>query len=189
MDTKEVKAGEKYKLELLCIHNTGKVVMFETSTGDHIPFRESDLECVSPVSPKYDPNRPFRKGDKVNMKPEVNGRPVYIGEDAWEPLAPNEIWTVEEDELETGWVRIKTDCVHATVWHAMLELVTPVEARVSFRVGDFPVDGEWSVWKDSFGKTEIISSYKIATHPHAKEAAEAERDRLNKEHREEQSKR
>ncbi len=48
MAIKEVKAGEKYKLELLCIHNSGKVIIFETPTGDHLPFRESDLECVSP---------------------------------------------------------------------------------------------------------------------------------------------
>ncbi|MBQ8238916.1 MAG: hypothetical protein IJZ39_12325 [Oscillospiraceae bacterium] len=49
MAIKEVKAGEKYKLELLCIHNSGKVIIFETPTGDHLPFRESDLECVSPA--------------------------------------------------------------------------------------------------------------------------------------------
>lgn len=49
MDLKHIKIGEKYKLELLCIHNAEKVIIFETPTGALLPFRESDLECVSPV--------------------------------------------------------------------------------------------------------------------------------------------
>lgn len=53
MAIKEVKVGERYKLELLCIHNAGNVIMFETPTGDHLPFRESDLECVTPVEEPY----------------------------------------------------------------------------------------------------------------------------------------
>lgn len=71
MAIKEVKTGEKYKLELLCIHNAGKVIMFETPTGDHLPFRESDLECVSPAAPKYDPCRKFREGDMVDVMEEM----------------------------------------------------------------------------------------------------------------------
>ena len=67
-----VEEGKKYKLELLCIHNKEKVIVFETPTGDHIPLRIADLECGSPANdtkntentPKYDPNRKFRERRK-----------------------------------------------------------------------------------------------------------------------------
>ena len=129
---------------------------------------------------KYDPNRLFREGDKVEVvknKGRIGSSTLPVGTRA----------TVVRDEEECDWVFIKADDCDKldTIDAAYLKLVTPVEERFSFRVGDFPVDGEWSVWKNSFGKTEIISSYKIATHPHAKEAAEAECARLNAEYRKE----
>lgn len=130
-------------------------------------------------SPKYDPCREFKEGDKVRVKREVHDRPVYIGEDAWEPLDPDEIWSVEEDELETGWVHIKTSCVHATVWHAMLELVAPVEEQEPYSVGE--TTDYFSVDKDN----EEVSLYWKARHPHAKDAAEAECKRLTEEYRKE----
>lgn len=131
-----------------------------------------------PSPPKYDPCRKFRRKDKVRVKREVHGRPVYIGEDAWEPLDPNEIWEVEE-EKETGWVHLKNGCLSADVWHGMLELITPVEELEPYTV------------VESYGRTDVMKGdYTIATytdsHPHAKEAAEAECDRLNAEYRKEQ---
>lgn len=130
------------------------------------------------TAPKYDPCRKFKKGDKVHMKREVHGRPVYIGDDAWEPLDPNEIWSVEEDELETGWVHIKTSCVHASVWHGMLELVTPIEELEPYSVEDGPM-----AFRLKKGD-KLLASY-WRSHPNAKAAAEAERDRLNAEYRKE----
>ena len=50
MNIEYIKVGETYNLELLCIHNKGKVIVFETPTGDHIPLRNSDIECVSPAN-------------------------------------------------------------------------------------------------------------------------------------------
>lgn len=138
---------------------------------------------IPETAPKYDPCRKFRKGD--NAKPRIiNGRRN-------QKLPLDVIFTVTGDEDEYGAVPVEymspgrglqTSTTVMAVW---LELVTPVEERVSFRVGDFPVEGEWSVWKNSCEKTEIISSYKIATHPNAKEAAEAECARLNAEYRKE----
>ena len=95
MNPEEIKVGEKYRIELLCILNKEKVIVFETPTGDHIPLRNSDIECVSPANgiknteketifptikklatlpqnfprpetaPKYDPCRLFKAGDIV----------------------------------------------------------------------------------------------------------------------------
>ena len=61
-----------------------------------------------------------------------------------------------------------------------LELVTPVEELEPYTV------------VESYGRTDVMKGdYIIATytdsHPHAKEAAEAERDRLNAEYRKEQN--
>lgn len=134
---------------------------------------------------KYDPCREFKEGDKVRVKREVLGRPVYIGEDAWEPLDPDEIWSVEEDELETGWVHIKTSCVHATVWHAMLELVTPVEELEQYVVRLATSDGveEWHV-EPRNNNLALVAVFGHR-HPNAKAAAEAECKRLNEEYRKE----
>lgn len=45
-----IEEGKKYKLELLCIHNKENIIVFETPTGDHIPLRNSDIECVCPAN-------------------------------------------------------------------------------------------------------------------------------------------
>lgn len=128
--------------------------------------------------PKYDPCRLFRKGDKVRVV-EWHGR---------KPEAEDKLYTVHQDE-RPGCTMVDigpNDAGGSSFYTAcFLELVMPVEERVSFRVGDFPVNGEWSVWKNSFRKTEIVSSYKIDTHPNAKAAAEAECARLNEEWRKE----
>lgn len=128
-------------------------------------------------TPQYDPNRLFRKGDIVEPC-TVNGRWLSY---TWENRSGIHYEVTEDENPLTAEMFIKDpDCIEPFLSHAaFFKLVTPAETRFSFRVGDFPVDGEWSVWKDSTGKTEIISSYKIATHPNAKEAAEAECDRLN----------
>lgn len=135
------------------------------------------------TAPKYAPCRLFRKGDVVEPS-SVNGRwssPVWVDRAGIHYEVTN-----DEDPLTAHMYIKDPDSPEPFLVHAaFFKLVTPAEARFSFRVGDFPVDGEWSVWKDSIGKTEIISSYKIATHPNAKAAAEAERDRLNAEYRKE----
>lgn len=177
MNIEDIKIGEIYytPAEVIGISHLGKPRVKVMNLIDVY----CSPDKLYPI-PKYDPCRKFRKGDKVHMKPEVNGRPVYIGEDAWEPLDHNEIWTVVEDELETGWVRIKTACVHATVWHAMLELVTPVEELEPYSVGEST--NYFSVDKDD----EELSLYWKDKHPNAKVAAEAECARLNEEYRKEQ---
>lgn len=144
------------------------------------------LSCLSlpPAKPKYDPNRKFRKGDIVEP---CKGREVYACE--LEDCVFHKMdgkYKVQGDEKE-GHVSVidKKTGIECYISAFALKLVIPVEEQVSFRVGNFPVDGEWHVWKDYLGKTEIVSAYKIDTHPNAYEAAEAERDRLNAKHRKE----
>ena len=122
MAIKEIKIGKKYKLELLCIHNAGKVIMFETPTGDHLPFRESDLECVSPAAPKYDPCRPFRKGDKVQVKKRDGRCNGKAGEYLREAFC-----TVAEDETPNELVRVLHNSTEYRLAPAYLELITPAE--------------------------------------------------------------
>lgn len=140
------------------------------------PIEMRHTAKIPKESPKYDPCRKFRNRDKVRVKSEVNGRPVYIGEDAWEPLDPSEIWTVVE-EKETGWVRLKNGCRYVDVWHGMLELVTPVEDLKPYSVTYD--DKFYHIYKH--GEAASIAVYSEARHPHAKASAEDECKRLTEE--------
>lgn len=53
MNHADIKEGKYYNLELQCILNREKVIVFETASGDHIPIRLCDLECVHPVEEPY----------------------------------------------------------------------------------------------------------------------------------------
>jgi hypothetical protein len=68
---------------------------------------------------------------------------------------------------------------------AYLELVTPVEALDPYYVED--VGNAWAVRKpEDCGMYSTQAWFSKERHPHAKEAAEAECDRLNAEYRKEQ---
>ena len=201
MNIEDIKVGETYNVRVTVTgFKLAKNAVVVWACGGHpCYFSPEDFSPISPengiknteTAPKYDPNRKFRKGDKVRVVAWNGRRPITLDRDFAEgdrhPFSPECVVIEDEDASLLGTVKIQAvdGAQTGRMIACFLELVTPVEARVSFRVGDFPVDGEWSVWKDSFGKTEIISSYKIATHPHAKESAEAERDRLNAEYRKE----
>ena len=122
---------------------------------------------------KYDPCRLFRKGDIVTPI-ERDGREVP------DEAPVGEKCTVVESE-KNGIVCIRYDAGSEHYIHEIpfyhLELVTPVEELEPYRV-DHNQYG-WHVEKDG----EILATYNDSRHPHAKEAAEDERDRLNAEHR------
>lgn len=206
MNIEDIKVGETYNVRVQVSDYCDGIIFCRTvididpkdglQCGEEYEIYHDEVSALSPINPypplnlpkmteipetypKYDPNRKFRKGDKVRVKREVHGRPVYIGEDAWEPLDPNEIWEVVE-EKETGWVHLKNGCLSADVWHGMLELVTPAEELEPYSVGEST--DYFSVEKDD----EELSLYWKDKHPNAKVAAEAERDRLNAEYRKEQ---
>lgn len=129
--------------------------------------------------PKYDPCRLFRKGDKA--KPRIiNGREI--------PKLPLDvIFTVTGDEDKYGVVPVEYISpviglpTSATVHAIWLELVTPVEEE--------PYYIEKACNRYELMKRDGDKLYKLAdywdTHPRFKAAAEAERDRLNAEHRKE----
>jgi hypothetical protein len=126
--------------------------------------------------PKYDPNRLFREGDKVEVvknKGRIGSSTLPVGIRA----------TVVKDEDECDWVFLKADDCDKldTIDAAYLKLVKPVEELEPYIVVD--AHTHWDV-ADKNMKT--VAMYSKGNHPHAKEAAEAECDRLNDKWRKEQ---
>lgn len=122
------------------------------------------------TAPKYDPCRLFKKGDKVRVV-DWNGRTTNH---------KGEIGEVTEDELG-GRVTfsVGSHTFKRCYPICFLELVTPVEEIEPYSV-------ETCQYGYTVNKGELIlATYNDETHPHAKEAAEAERDRLNAEYRKE----
>jgi hypothetical protein len=129
------------------------------------------------TAPKYDPNRLFRKGDKVEVvknKGRLGSSTLPVGTRA----------TVERDEEECDWVFLKADNCDKidTVDAAYLKLVTPVEELNMYFVEHYKHSNAYKIRK---GGREFAIFWD--SHPHAKEAAEAECARLNAEYRKEQS--
>lgn len=128
-------------------------------------------------TPKYDPCRPLKKGDKVKLREEVQGRKTSRFVTG---LSLGKIYTVETDEFNHT-VDIVGEMGLGRYSFVHLELVTPVEELEPYRVEEstdyFSVDK---------GEEELCTYWKY-THPNAKEAAEAECARLNAEHRKEQA--
>lgn len=188
MDFKDFRIGEKYNISALAIEGSfamKKYAVFKLPTGRIFLLRAEDFEAVSPENgikntepaPKYDPCRLFRKGDKA--KPRIiNGREI--------PKMPLDvIFTVTGDEDEYGAVPVEymspvrgllTSTTVLAVW---LELVTPVEEQEPY----FVEEGQISFRLKKGDK--LLANY-WPSHPNAKAAAEAERDRLNAEYRKEQ---
>lgn len=154
-------------------------------TGNHMPgmlevvvdgiarfFASTDDMYLPPTPPKYDPCRPFKKGDIVEPV-ACNGRaPLYLRK----YIGTKQV--VECDEDINGIVGIVGDV--EAVSAAFLKLITPIEELKPYSVGE--TTDYFSVDKDD----EELSLYWKDKHPHAKESAEAERDRLNDEYRKEQ---
>lgn len=188
----KINKGGYYHIpvEILDIGDTGHCRARILGTHSVFRFAPNETAQFSPIipengikntepTPKYDPNRKFRKGDIV--KPcQVKGRWQSI---TWKGRSGIH-FTVTEDEDEDGIVSIKDpDCKLPSITSAVfLELVTPVEELEPYIVVD--AHTHWDV-ADKNVKT--VAMYSKGLHPNAKAAAEAERDRLNDEWRKEQS--
>ena len=191
MKLEEIKIGETYNLriQVLCKNEDFIIAHHETPNGE---FSTAGLlEILNKYAPsftpipsepgtsvpttKHDPCRLFKKGDKVRVV-ECKGRcPGYN---------KNAIYKVGENEKESGrYIMLTQDGFigHITVDAAYLELVTPVEEFEPYSVVDAHTH-----WDVAVKDMKTIASYSKVHHPHAKEAAEAERDRLNAEWRKEQ---
>ena len=138
-------------------------------------FLPSEPPTLVGSTPKYDPCREFRKGDKVTPEP-INKR--YSGYEG-------RTFIVCQDEAETGnEIKLKEDGYigHISINAAYLKLITPVEELEPYSLEND--DLGWNVLDKEGG---LVARFCNDGHPHAKEAAEAERDRLNAEYRKEQN--
>lgn len=125
------------------------------------------------TKPKYDPCRLFKKGDKVKRR-TVDGRTDQ------EISAGIEL-TVIYGEDKYGNVRVQNpNGICIVTKSVFLELVTPVEDLEPYFL--FEDTYSWQVKREN----KLCCRFGKSTHPHAREAAEAERDRLNAEWRKEQ---
>ena len=148
----------------------------DNGEGDLCWFSSEYLTMQSP--PKHDPCRLFKKGDIVRLK-EWNGRCPALPED-WK--FDNGLFKVHEDEKFNSSVEITREN-SKTVYIApicFLELVTPVEELEPYKLIDSP--NTYNIVRDS----AMVMTIHKKSHPNAKAAAEAERDRLNAEYRKEQ---
>lgn len=194
MDFNYFIIGEKYNISALAIEGSfagKKYAVFKLPTGRTFLLRAEDFEAVSPANgikntenaPKYDPNRKFRKGDIVEM--DTHGRDVAASlKKAGIELGKR--YTVTEGESNTGhntgYVSfIGDDGIEHRAMFFWLKLVTPVEELEPYIVVD--AHTHWDVAEKNM---KTVAMYSKGNHPHAKEAAEAERDRLNAEWRKEQ---
>ena len=192
MNIKDVKIGETYNVRVrvksitdcgintftvqedgACIfHNyfsNAELAAF-SSINPYEPLKLDIINRIPETDPKFDPCRPFKKGDIV----EIDTRGRDIAEKAGVELGVR--YTVTVDERKNGYVSFKGD--DGIEQHAMffwLKLVTPVEEPYFIEKGS----NGYRLMKSN-GK--LLANY-WETHPHAKETAEAERDRLNAEYR------
>jgi hypothetical protein len=140
-------------------------------------------DIVIPSSPKHDPCRPFRKGDKVKLT-KWNGRicekffraGIHCGENL----------TVVRDEDCFLNVTVRTrHGIEKAILSPFLELVTPVEELEPYYIEE--TEYEFCVTIMVGERKDSPAIYHKRMHPHAKEAAEAECERLNAEYRKEQN--
>lgn len=147
-------------------------------TSDSV-LLSSDLQQPA-EKPKYDPCRLFKRGDKVRIV-RRNNRHFNLEICRFH----NKIATVACNEKDLNPdipIRLEVEGEYVFSDAAYLELVTPVEELERYGIAE-NLHG-WIVYKDNPGN--VVANFNNI-HPHAKEAAEAERDRLNEEHIKEQN--
>lgn len=134
--------------------------------------------------PKYDPNRLFRKGDKVELKEEINGRRLS---DFVTGLSLGKTYTVKANE-DNCTVLIDSDNGLCRYSFIHLQLVTPVEEPYYTISSSEEIDGDtvgfWAV-RDEHDDTVAKFYVDLYRGDGAQKAAEAECDRLNEEYRKE----
>ena len=142
------------------------------------PFNMQNGIKNTETAPKYDPNRIFRKGDKVKAVPR-HGR---IPNDSVPKDVILEVIADERDGIVKVLHKMGVVLEIFNVYALYLELVTPVEELEPYYVED----GALSVMVNSRSNERVVCcSFHKNVHPNPKAAAEAERDRLNAEHRKE----
>ena len=155
-----------------------------------------ELDNTTEKLTKHDPTRLFKKGDRVRIKREINGRIIHHSFAFFEY---DTIYTVKEDEVQksykSGHVSITDGNGNiCTLSFYELELVTPVEELEPYSVEESCGGANLHCFILKRRKKHLsYYLYKAGNANHyytreqAKAAAEAERDRLNEEWRKEQN--
>lgn len=164
------------------------VTLYDSSDNNYTKYVHPS--AVSIIEPTYDSYRKFKKGDVVRVV-ECGGRlptchaPVMLGN----------TYTVSSDERKSGTILL--DSPNGAVEWCYLELVTPVEDTLPYYIVE--KDIEFQVHMriknedcliSAFRFKNIVEGYKryydmLPSMKQAREAAEAECERLNAEYRKE----
>lgn len=193
MKFEDIKAGETYnvRVKVIGIAKNGVDAIYvddEGIAGLHIGKRRVGI--LSPISPengikntesasKYDPCREFKVGDKVRVR-KIHGNLPQCRYNGMVKIKEGDCCTINEKEHRNlYWITTPSGdnwCFDI----AYFELVTPVEEIEPYCVRKYR-----SLYAVEKIDNHYIrpASYDIEDHPHAKEAAEAECDRLNEEFR------
>ena len=147
----------------------------------NFPFPER-TQGTAQNTPKYDPCRRFKEGDIVDYR-RVHGRDYETVPDP-EDYEFARVVADENDESGMVWVEFIAeyggdDACYEVPWFHLV-LVTPVEELGPYCVRKY--SSFYAVERYDNHKARL-ATFDIDFHPHAKAAAEAERDRLNAEFR------
>lgn len=169
-------------------------IFFSTGIAHNLKSFHPDCCHLSSENLKYDPNRPFRKGDKVQVV-KRNGR-CYGG---FGEFLLGEFCIVENNEEKNKDICITRKGFLFQINSAYLELITPVEEHTPYYIEE--KDIEYQVRMRKSGMDCLIATFKfengdeypeqyghmLPSMEQAKAAAEAECEHLNTEYRKEQS--
>lgn len=164
------------------------VTLYDSSDNNYTKYAHPS--AVSIIEPTYDSYRKFKKGDVVRVV-KCGGRlPTCHA-----PVTLGNTYTVSSDEHDYG--RILLDSPNGAVEWCYLELVTPVEDTLPYYIVE--KDIEFQVRMRIKNEDCLISTFRfknsvegykryygmLPSMKQAREAAEAECDRLNSEYRKE----
>lgn len=128
--------------------------------------------------------RRFKKGDIVRMIERMGRMECTAPVDEFFQTRP--LTVIEDERIDTNLVKVESEDGRTRLFHWWyLELVTPVEELEPYFVME--LKGAYGVYNTRFQPETEACHFFTDMHPHAKESAEAERDRLNAEHRKEQN--
>lgn len=195
--SEDIKVGETYYVRVKVLHKNEAIIGCATVDNEGknlVEFMAKEGPAFVPIpqpAPKYDPCRPFKRGDIVEVR-------IRDGRIPWGSLSSGcrikldekRHYVVSTDESRNN-VRIDpiidiTEIAHTniTVDVLYLELVTPVEEKERYRVTEDYWN--WIVIHDRGKTLATVSKFSKENCPNAKAAAEAECARLNEEWRKEQ---
>lgn len=124
--------GDFLYVEYKCgSHRNGLEYFRMADVSKYLIFPPENGTKNTEPSPKYDPCRKFRKGDRVELKEEIDGRNLSAFVSG---LTLGKVYTVEEDEKDCT-VVLSCDCGLGKYSFVHLRLVTPVEELEPYRVG------------------------------------------------------